>query len=96
MSLSEHALCTGVIRKVLPYTILSVHTRTVYIYVQPYNYSYHYFTVAYYVECTYSILPPVQNGAKIFDGTPLPVTCEKDVFDYLNTEYRVATERDHP
>ena len=74
----------------------SVHIRSTFLL---YNYSYHYFTVAYYVEYTYSIhfsLPPVQNGAKIFDGTPLPVTCEKDVFDYLNTEYRVATERDHP
>ncbi len=53
-----------------------------------YSYSYHYFTVAYYVEFTYSIhfsLPPVQNGAKIFDGTPFPVTCEKDVFDLITS-----------
>lgn len=50
MSLSEHALCSGVIRK---------------------------------------------KGVKIFDGTPLPVTCEKDVFDYLDMEYKEPTERDH-
>lgn len=49
MSLSEHALCTGVIRK---------------------------------------------NGVKIFDGTPLPVTCERDVFRYLQLEYKEPHERD--
>ena len=49
MSLSEHSLNTGVIRK---------------------------------------------GSEKIFDGTPLPVFSEKDVFDYLGLEYREPHERD--
>ena len=49
MSLSEHSLNTGVIRK---------------------------------------------GGEKIFEGTPLPVFSEKDVFDYLGLEYREPHERD--
>ena len=49
MSLSEHSLNTGVVRK---------------------------------------------GGEKIFEGTPLPVFSEKDVFDYLGLEYREPHERD--
>lgn len=49
MSLSEHSLNTGVVRK---------------------------------------------GGEKIFEGTPLPVFSEKDVFDYLGLEYREPRERD--
>lgn len=49
MSLSEHSLNTGVIRK---------------------------------------------GNEKIFEGTPLPVCTEKDVFDYLGLEYREPHERD--
>ena len=49
MSLSEHSLNTGVVRK---------------------------------------------GSEKIFEGTPLPVFSEKDVFDYLGLEYREPYERD--
>ena len=49
MSLSEHSLNTGVVRK---------------------------------------------GGEKIFEGTPLPVFSEKDVFDYLGLDYREPHERD--
>ena len=49
MSLSEHSLNTGVVRK---------------------------------------------GGEKFFEGTPLPVFSEKDVFDYLGLEYREPHERD--
>ena len=49
MSLSEHSLNTGVVRK---------------------------------------------GGEKIFEGTPLPVFSEKDVFDCLGLEYREPHERD--
>ncbi|XP_022796242.1 DNA polymerase lambda-like [Stylophora pistillata] len=37
----------------------------------------------------------VRKGSeKIFEGTPLPVFSEKDVFDYLGLEYREPHERD--
>ena len=35
-----------------------------------------------------------RGGEKIFEGTPLPVFSEKDVFDYLGLEYREPHERD--
>lgn len=35
-----------------------------------------------------------QNGVKIFDGTPLPVFCEEDVFRILDIPYREPKERD--
>ena len=35
-----------------------------------------------------------KGGEKIFEGTPLPVFSEKDVFDYLGLEYREPHERD--
>lgn len=49
MSLSEHSLNTGVIRK---------------------------------------------NGVKVFNGTPLPVFSEEDVFKYLDVKYREPKDRD--
>jgi DNA polymerase lambda len=49
MSLSEHSLNTGVIRK---------------------------------------------NGVKIFNGTPLPVFSERDIFKYLDIAYKEPTDRD--
>ena len=36
----------------------------------------------------------IQNGVKIFDGTPLPVTCEEDVFNYLDIPYQEPQDRD--
>ncbi|XP_030842326.1 DNA polymerase lambda [Strongylocentrotus purpuratus] len=50
MSLSEHALRTGVVRR---------------------------------------------GQEKIHEGTPLPVHCEKDIFDHLGLEYRESHERDY-
>ena len=35
-----------------------------------------------------------KGSEKIFEGTPLPVFTEKDVFDYLGLEYREPHERD--
>lgn len=35
-----------------------------------------------------------KGSEKIFEGTPLPVFTEKDVFDYLGLEYREPQERD--
>ena len=35
-----------------------------------------------------------QSGVKIFEGTPLPVTCEEDVFNYLDIPYREPKDRD--
>lgn len=35
-----------------------------------------------------------QNGVKIFEGTPVPVFSERDVFKYLDLPYREPTERD--
>ena len=35
-----------------------------------------------------------QDGVKIFEGTPLPVTCEEDVFRYLELEYKEPKDRD--
>ncbi len=40
------------------------------------------------------VLLYMQNGVKIFDGTPLPVTSEKDIFKYLDLEYREPKDRD--
>ena len=47
------------------------------------------------VHSTYSGFSlPLQNGVKVFNGTPLPVFSEEDVFKYLNVQYRDAKERD--
>ena len=35
-----------------------------------------------------------KGSEKIFEGTPLPIFTEKDVFDYLGLEYREPHERD--
>ena len=35
-----------------------------------------------------------QNGVKIFDGTPLPVFSEEDVFKYLDIPYQEPRDRD--
>lgn len=35
-----------------------------------------------------------QGGEKVFEGTPLPVFSEKDIFKYLGLEYREPVERD--
>lgn len=69
MSLSEHALCTGVIRKVR-------------------------LTLVILLESHLPTNALVQNGVKIFEGTSLPVTCERDVFRYLELEYKEPIDRD--
>ena len=38
----------------------------------------------------------VQNGVKIFEGTPLPVFSEEDVFRYLDMKYLEPHDRDWP
>jgi DNA polymerase lambda len=35
-----------------------------------------------------------KNGVKVFEGTPVPVFSERDVFKYLDLPYREPTERD--
>lgn len=102
MSLSEHALCTGVIRKVRA----SWHREWHKLMHGKVNYNYTSGFITYQIPthiqvCMVRMNPAhlnsflLQNGAKIFDGTPLPVTCERDVFDYLDMEYKEPTERDH-
>lgn len=34
------------------------------------------------------------GGEKVFEGTPLPVNSEKDIFRYLGLDYRIPEERD--
>ena len=48
------------------------------------------------MECllSLSLLVSLQNGVKIFEGTPLPVTCEEDVFNYLDIPYQEPKDRD--
>lgn len=35
-----------------------------------------------------------KNGVKVFEGTPLPVFCERDVFKYLDVQYLEPHDRD--
>ena len=34
------------------------------------------------------------NGVKIFNGTPLPMFSERDIFKYLDSAYKEPTDRD--
>ena len=38
--------------------------------------------------------PELNVWGTVSHGTPVSVTCEKDVFDYLEMEYKEPTERD--
>ena len=78
MSLSEHSLNAGVVRKV----ILSC-------------------TLFLSLIFSLSLSPPpicllssIQNGVKVFEGTPLPVFSEADVFKYLGVDYLEPHDRD--
>lgn len=76
MSLSEHSLNAGVVRKVILSCTLFLHL--------------------------FSLSPPppicllssIQNGVKVFEGTPLPVFSEADVFKYLGVDYLEPHDRD--
>lgn len=49
-------------------------------------------SVLYY--CIYIIYIILQNGVKVFNGTPLPVFSEEDIFKYLDIPYREPKDRD--
>lgn len=72
MSLSEHSLNAGVIRKVTDNDCQQSR------------------------RCYCSLFLNVQNGIKIFEGTPLPVFSEEDVFRYLDMKYLEPHDRDWP
>lgn len=46
------------------------------------------------VTCQISDINLLQNGVKIFEGTPLPVFSEADVFKYLGIDYLEPHDRD--
>ena len=44
--------------------------------------------------CSLRYMYILQNGVKVFNGTPLPVFSEEDVFKYLDVKYREPKDRD--
>lgn len=118
MSLSEHSLNTGVIRKV---SLWNVHVHPIHLQqvlrgwpsvpspfhplsslCTPINI---YWGSCTNLTCTHSqsavtnaswprVIFLLQNGVKVFNGTPVPVFSEKDIFKYLDIEYREPKERD--